>query len=953
MNNSKIKILISYHKPSVLLKDDIFTPIHVGRALATEASKDGNISEEDYQWMLDNMIGDDTGDNISYLNREFCELTAMYWAWKNYDKLGNPEYIGFMHYRRHFIFNNYIDKNDLGWGCKVFDKITPEYLLYSKMYKSSILNTINGYDIITTNQVYYKNNVVDHYQEIMPFLDVKYLLMAKNITQELYPKYNNSSETYYNSKYHYWYHSFIMKKDIFFKYAEWLFSILFTLHKQIDYSLFKIDNEYRTVAYIAERMHGIFITELKNNSSYKIDERVLSFIIDTSSTINIKEYDLRMRFYIIRYSIFLQNNIFNKNKLYRNIKLLNLNKKIIAINNINTKKTQKKVQTGSLKKLKKLIKNYDVISFDIFDTILLRPYAKPKNVFQHLESIYNIEEFSKYREKAEEEYSRLHNIKHVNYDEIYKVLPEKFQFLKEKEIEIEKDTIYVNKEMLEIFNYTKLLGKKIIFVTDMYFSSNIIKEFLELNGIVGDYDIYVSAELRKAKYDKTLFQHLISKLNVNPKNILHIGNNLHSDYYMSIESNIDAYYYLEPLQELFIKYPKIKQFYENNIDSLTTGIIVGLLVKKFLENDKKNIDYWKYFGYFIGGPICYGLTKFIYDEIKNNNIKDVIFVARDGYTIEKIFKLFDNTIKTDYIYAPRILNLLINIDYQNKLPWENKINSLIYTLKIMDKELNLNLDINYNIDKDRFIEQNYRTIKELSNEIRDLYLKYISKFNIKDKNIGLFDISGGNFSSLKIIRNIFPNSNIYGLYWQIADEADRTGILCKSYVENFNNPIKNYELLEFLITAPELPIKYLDKEGNFIRINNKYENIRKNIYDIIYREEINFSKDLLNTFKNYYVSFSYNTLVNLINLFSNFICKEDIVNFKNIKHGMNESHTIYRNLLIYEKNNKLFSISKTEKFIIIKFLGIKLSIKTRQDKTRQDKTRQDKTRQDKTRQDKT
>ncbi|MEI0700195.1 DUF4422 domain-containing protein, partial [Brachyspira intermedia] len=103
-NQPKVKILISYHKPSVLLQDDVLTPIHVGRALATESSKDGNMSEEDYQWMLDNMIGDDTGDNISHLNREFCELTAMYWAWKNYDKLGNPEYIGFMHYRRLFDF---------------------------------------------------------------------------------------------------------------------------------------------------------------------------------------------------------------------------------------------------------------------------------------------------------------------------------------------------------------------------------------------------------------------------------------------------------------------------------------------------------------------------------------------------------------------------------------------------------------------------------------------------------------------------------------------------------------------------------------------------------------------------------------------------------------------------------------------------------------------------------
>ena len=100
-----VKILIAYHKPSVLIKDEVLTPIHLGRALATESSKDGDMSEEDYKWMLENMIGDNTGENISHLNRTLNELTSMYWAWKNYDKLGNPDYIGFMHYRRHLNFN--------------------------------------------------------------------------------------------------------------------------------------------------------------------------------------------------------------------------------------------------------------------------------------------------------------------------------------------------------------------------------------------------------------------------------------------------------------------------------------------------------------------------------------------------------------------------------------------------------------------------------------------------------------------------------------------------------------------------------------------------------------------------------------------------------------------------------------------------------------------------------
>ncbi|EOH7902799.1 DUF4422 domain-containing protein, partial [Campylobacter coli] len=115
--NPSIKILIGYHKPAVLFKDEILTPIHLGRALATQASKDGEMSKEDFEWMCENMIGDDTGDNISYLNRYFAEFSGLYWAWKNYSRLSNPDYIGFMHYRRHFIFDEKLQKpNKVFWN---------------------------------------------------------------------------------------------------------------------------------------------------------------------------------------------------------------------------------------------------------------------------------------------------------------------------------------------------------------------------------------------------------------------------------------------------------------------------------------------------------------------------------------------------------------------------------------------------------------------------------------------------------------------------------------------------------------------------------------------------------------------------------------------------------------------------------------------------------------------
>lgn len=128
-----------------------------------QASKDGEISKEDFEWMCGNMIGDDTGDNISHLNRYFCELTGIYWAWKNYDKLGNPDYIGFMHYRRHFIFNEDIISN-LKINGDSWSYLAYDFNKYFKSIKPNLyIDLIVNYDAIVP-KLFDCNNMTDYPQ---------------------------------------------------------------------------------------------------------------------------------------------------------------------------------------------------------------------------------------------------------------------------------------------------------------------------------------------------------------------------------------------------------------------------------------------------------------------------------------------------------------------------------------------------------------------------------------------------------------------------------------------------------------------------------------------------------------------------------------------------------------------------------------------------------------------
>ncbi|TXJ44170.1 DUF4422 domain-containing protein [Brachyspira aalborgi] len=287
-NLPTVKILISYHKPAVLLKDEVLTPIHVGRALATESSKDGSMSEEDYKWMLENMIGDDTGDNISHLNREFCELTSMYWAWKNYDKLGNPDYIGFMHYRRLFILNDNINKldNKTPDSCNMirYDSLDENYLVNLGLNIDNILKILDKNNSIVCSNIL--NYTPHEYHSSFEPIEQNYYRFISEI-KEYQKNIINYIEKYLNGNEHFWSNMFIVSKEIFFDYCEFIFSFLFYFIDKLKFILPSI-SEKRTLAYVSEMLSGMWWTYIKYHKNFNIISYPVYFIENTDLERDIK-----------------------------------------------------------------------------------------------------------------------------------------------------------------------------------------------------------------------------------------------------------------------------------------------------------------------------------------------------------------------------------------------------------------------------------------------------------------------------------------------------------------------------------------------------------------------------------------------------------------------------------------------------------------------------------------
>lgn len=279
---NKVKIFISYHKKCKIIKSDILEPIQVGRVNADK--------------IIEGIIGDNTGENISAQNPKYCELTAQYWAWKNYDKIGNPDYIGFMHYRRHFIFNeNYEpeEKDNMhkyGYSAYVFENLSKNY--FSKIYLDDehIRESVKNTDMIFVKKANMKRlhckNGREDFIKNCPGSYAEDYDKCMDLIKKLYPEYIQEIKDLNNGPYRYFYNMFIMKREDFFEYSEFLFSILEEYKKEIDFTNYS-RNGQRLLGYMGEFILTLFAFKKSKDKDKHIKELYSSFVIDTSEKKNL------------------------------------------------------------------------------------------------------------------------------------------------------------------------------------------------------------------------------------------------------------------------------------------------------------------------------------------------------------------------------------------------------------------------------------------------------------------------------------------------------------------------------------------------------------------------------------------------------------------------------------------------------------------------------------------
>lgn len=215
-----IKVIVATHKPYWMPSDELYVPVQVGAE-----------GKENLGFTPDN-----TGDNISSKNANYCELTGLYWAWKNLD----CEYLGLAHYRRHFtVLHGTSDRRDI---------LTLEQARGLFQNVDALLPKKRNYWIESNySQYVHAHHAID-------------LDETRRIIEEKYPDYLEIYDSSMKKTTGHRFNMFIMKKELADAYCAWLFDILFELEKRLDISDYSA-NDKRVFGFVSERLLDVWLEQ--------------------------------------------------------------------------------------------------------------------------------------------------------------------------------------------------------------------------------------------------------------------------------------------------------------------------------------------------------------------------------------------------------------------------------------------------------------------------------------------------------------------------------------------------------------------------------------------------------------------------------------------------------------------------------------------------------------------
>lgn len=263
----KIDILVCYHKASPIFANEILKPILLN---ANSLNKQTFLKMQNLCKKANtSLLLDNQGENISNLNKHFCELSAIYYAWQNMLDSTNlqNQLIGLFHYRRVLDFSGKVRRKNKKDVNTI--KINPKNIIKKfNLTRQGLLKAMENKPILLPAGLYNPKNNIDsayltQYEIYARDHRKRDLDIVLEIIKSNFPQFVESSDFVFFTRglKISWCNMFVMRADFFKEYCEFLFSVLFELHKRIDLKAYD-SIQTRIYGYLSERLFNVYIRYL-------------------------------------------------------------------------------------------------------------------------------------------------------------------------------------------------------------------------------------------------------------------------------------------------------------------------------------------------------------------------------------------------------------------------------------------------------------------------------------------------------------------------------------------------------------------------------------------------------------------------------------------------------------------------------------------------------------------
>ncbi len=516
--------------------------------------------------------------------------------------------------------------------------------------------------------------------------------------------------------------------------------------------------------------------------------------------------------------------------------------------------------------LKKAIDGARYVSFDIFDTLLARRVLKPENLYEVVEhrladtfAGFAHERFATERSLGPETsigeiYQQVGNLLHLTEEKIAEA--------QNAEWKAERNLCFLRADMAEIFLYAVQKRKRVCLLSDTFYSAKQLKMLLHNCGLEVDVPILTSCDTESSKESGTLYTAYLQQMEADPKDCLHIGDNPYADNERAEHMGLSVFPIMSGYRMLEASSAQSLLDYEKSDAFTLGGIVAQLFSSPFALNSSRgriSIQTPYELGRCFVAPLIDYWLEWLVSSIKKEPIRYMLFPARDGYLIQKLYeqiRQYDTLLPPSvYFKSSRRAMSVAAISTEQDVQQIAARRFRGSTKEFFDSRFGVNVenDVPWDAEKEwaqRLLDENIPAILEHAAKERESYSQYLRTLGLPcGEACGFFDfVAGGTVQHYyekltgdKTKGFYFATMNLPNAFFGPDDIAAPFGNIT-SY--GCDSPLAgSYLVLENILTDPDTTLTRIGDDGipRFENGKNKnwpiMEEVQRGVIDYV-RERI-------------------------------------------------------------------------------------------------------------------